>query len=47
MRCLSFSKAKALLDLHNVFKNVFRHYSKLLRRKIPIRAFEDNSEKPF
>ena len=30
-----------------MFKNVFRHYSKLLRRKIPIQAFSDNSLKPL
>ena len=34
-RCISFSTSKALFDLHISFKNVFRHYSKLLRRNIP------------
>jgi vacuolar protein sorting-associated protein 53 len=33
-RCISFSTSKALFDLHISFKNVFRHYSKLLRRVI-------------
>ncbi len=34
-RCISFSTSKALFDLHTCFKNVFRHYSKLLRRNLP------------
>ena len=34
-RCISFSTSKALFDLHISFKNVFRHYSKLLRRILP------------
>ncbi len=31
-RCISFSTSKALFDLHITFKNVFRHYSRLLRK---------------
>lgn len=31
-RCISFSTSKALFDLHICFKNVLRHYSKLLKR---------------
>lgn len=34
-RCLSFSTSKALFDLHICFKNVFRHYSKMLKRVLP------------
>ena len=34
-RCLSFSTSKALFDLHTSFKNVFRHYCKLLKRHLP------------
>jgi len=34
-RCLSFSTSKALFDLHTSFKNVFRHYAKLLKRHLP------------
>jgi vacuolar protein sorting-associated protein 53 len=34
-RCLSFSTSKALFDLHTTFKNVFRHYSKLLKKHLP------------
>jgi hypothetical protein len=34
-RCISFSTGKALLDLHNSFKNVFRYYSKQLRKILP------------
>ena len=34
-RCISFSTSKALFDLHISFKNVFRHYAKLLRRILP------------
>ena len=34
-RCISFSTSKALFDLHISFKNVFRHYSKLLKRALP------------
>ena len=34
-RCLSFSTSKALFDLHISFKNVFRHYARLLRRTLP------------
>jgi len=33
-RCLSFSTSKALFDLHIAFKNVFRHYVSLLRKKL-------------
>ncbi len=34
-RCISFSTSKALFDLHITFKNVFRHYSRLLKRHLP------------
>ena len=34
-RCLSFSTSKALFDLHVSFKNVFRHYCKLLKKHLP------------
>ena len=34
-RCVSFSTSKALFDLHTAFKNVFRHYTKLLKRFLP------------
>jgi vacuolar protein sorting-associated protein 53 len=34
-RCISFSTSKALFDLHTSFKNVFRHYAKLLKRHLP------------
>ena len=34
-RCLSFSTSKALFDLHTSFKNVFRHYAKLLKKHLP------------
>jgi chorismate mutase len=34
-RCISFSTSKALHDLHISFKNVFRHYAKLLRKNLP------------
>jgi hypothetical protein len=34
-RCLSFSTSKALFDLHTTFKNVFRHYAKLLKKHLP------------
>ena len=34
-RCLSFSTSKALFDLHITFKNVFRHYARLLKRHLP------------
>lgn len=34
-RCISFSTSKALMDLHISFKNVFRHYSKLLKKFLP------------
>lgn len=34
-RCISFSTSKALFDLHIMFRNVFRHYSKLLRKVVP------------
>lgn len=36
-RCTSFSTSKALFDLHTSFKNVFRHYAKLLRRHLPLK----------
>lgn len=34
-RCLSFSTSKAFFDLHTSFKNVFRHYCRLLKRHLP------------
>ncbi len=34
-RCISFSTSKALSDLHISFKNVLRHYQKLMRRGLP------------
>ena len=34
-RCISFSTSKALQDLHISFKNVMRHYQKLLKRGLP------------
>lgn len=34
-RCISFSTSKALFDLHTSFKNVFRHYARLLKRHLP------------
>ena len=41
MRCISFSKAKALFDLQVAFKNVVRYYIKtLLKRKLPTKAWE-------
>jgi len=36
-RCLSFSNRKPLADLHRVFRNVFRHYTKLLRKLLPFK----------
>lgn len=41
MRCISFSKAKALFDLQVAFKNVVRYYIKtLLKRKMPAKAWD-------
>lgn len=34
-RCISFSTSKALFDLHITFRNVFRHYSKVLKKFLP------------
>ena len=34
-RCTSFSNSKALLDLHNSFRNVFRSYLRMLKKKCP------------
>ena len=39
-RCLTFSKSKALFDLQVVFKNAFKYYTRLLRKKLPEKAFE-------
>jgi len=36
-RCISFSTSKALFDLHVSFKNVFRHYCKLLKKHLPLK----------
>jgi hypothetical protein len=44
MRCISFSKAKALFDLQVAFKNVVRYYIKtLLKRKLPNKAWDSAS----
>jgi hypothetical protein len=41
MRCISFSKSKALFDLQVAFKNVVRYYIKtLLKRKLPVKAWD-------
>lgn len=40
-RCLSFSTSKALFDLHTSFKNVFRHYAKLLKKHLPPKLGND------
>jgi len=32
---MSFSKSKAMFDLHISFKNILRHYTKLLKNKLP------------
>ena len=42
MRCISFSKGKALFNLQLAFINVFSHYIKLLKKKLPVKAFEEN-----
>ena len=41
MRCISFSKGKALFNLQIGFLNVFQHYIKLLKKKLPSKAFDD------
>ena len=43
-RCISFSTSKALFDLHTSFKNVLRHYQKLLQRSIPSKNYDINYE---
>lgn len=43
-RCLSFSTSKALFDLHTSFKNVFRHYAKLLKRHLPAKLGTDTDK---
>ncbi len=43
-RCLSFSTSKALFDLHTSFKNVFRHYSKLLKKHLPPKLGSDSDK---
>jgi hypothetical protein len=43
-RCLSFSTSKALFDLHTTFKNVFRHYAKLLKRHLPQKLGTDSDK---
>lgn len=39
-RCTSFSTNKALFDLQTSFKNVFRHYKNLLKRRIPTLSYD-------
>ena len=41
MRCISFSKGKALFNLQKGFLDVFGHYIKLLKKKLPPKAFDD------
>lgn len=43
-RCLSFSRSKALFDLHISFKNVFRHYSRLLKKHLPAKIGTENEK---
>jgi hypothetical protein len=43
-RCLSFSKQKALFDLQGIFKNTLRFYTQLLKRKLPIKVFDNGTQ---
>ena len=43
-RCLKFSKGSALFNLQCAFKNIFRHYIKLLKAKLPQKTFEDQNQ---
>ena len=38
-RCVSFSKSKALFDLQVAFKDVIKHYTVLLKQKLPAKAW--------
>ena len=45
-RCLKFSRGSALFNLQCSFKAVFKYYIRLLKSKLPAKAFEDSTN-PF
>ena len=42
-RCLKFSRGSALFNLQCSFKNVFNYYIRLLKLKLPPRAFDESN----
>lgn len=46
-RCLTFSKSKALFDLQVVFKNCFKYYTRMLKKRLPAKVFEEPVGKPI
>lgn len=42
-RCVSFSRGKSLFDLAGAFRNALTFYAHLLKRKLPLKAFDSNS----
>jgi hypothetical protein len=43
-RCTSFSTSKALFDLQTSFKNVFKFYRNMLKRRVPTLAYDRSYE---